>query len=70
MKIFRDFFAILRFFYSFFRKNDEKLACFFGVRAYLIDFGFRLCTCGTMTRQAGDYVLTVLIFWATVQVED
>ena len=37
MGIFFCFFAI---FYSFFRKNDEKLTCVFGVRAYLIDFLF------------------------------
>ena len=37
MKIFGDFFCFFTFFYSFFRKNDEKLAYVFGVRAYLID---------------------------------
>ena len=35
------FFCVFAVFYSFFRKNDDKLACVFEVRAYLIDFGSR-----------------------------
>ena len=31
MKIFGDFFCVFAFFYSFLRKNDEKLAYVFGV---------------------------------------
>jgi len=36
---FGGFFCFFAIFYSFFRKNDEKLAYVFGVRACLIDFG-------------------------------
>ena len=35
---FGGFFCVFAIFHSFFCKNDEKLTCFFGVRAYLIDF--------------------------------
>ena len=38
MKIFGDYFCFFAIFYSFFCKNDEKLAYVFGVRACLIDF--------------------------------
>jgi len=61
MKIFGDFFCVFAFFFSFFRKNDEKLAYVFGVRAYLIDFAIRLCPCGTTTRQAGDFTLGLAV---------
>ena len=64
MNIFGDFICVFAFFYSFFRKNDEKLAYVFGVRAYLIDFGsggFYLGLAGVIPTPTSSFGVPILV---------